>query len=570
MPPRAKPGTIEWPLNAQQAESIDTMFQELYDDVRNGSLTIDASQVITGILDVNRGGTGTGDTTDPLTPFTAGSIVFAGPSGIYTQDNAMLFWDDTNNRLGVGTATPGFPLHVVRAIDTFDVTARLENTSAGSGAYSVFDMVAGTNVFRTYMPSQGVADQGAYVGTSSANQLNLMMGNAARWSITTSGHLIAFADNTYDFGASLTTRPRTGYFATSLVQGGALALGAVSTDGIVEQNTTAATVGIPVQQSPRLRFRSNVWNTTATAATNTDDWFVESVPASGLIPSGLLKIGSILNGAAATFPLTLSSAGVLTSAAAGGYRFAGLGGIQPTSGPATSVLAPDGGAYFRVLSGTIDHNSAATTFSNAGTALFRIPLPTVTGLVQFNNGAGTTGVGIDVATDAVLKVRVRAHNAYATVDALAYQASGTPGVSGGAGFPSSITAVNGIITALTIGTGALDSGVYTPGLTNVANLAASTAYECQWMRVGNTVTVTGKVDIDPTLTATVTQLGIALPVASNIGAVEDCAGVAAASGIAFQCAAIIGDAANNRAQLEYISGDVTNQPMYFSFSYQVI
>src|SRR5438552_1367658 len=37
------------------------------------------------------------------------------------------------------------------------------------------------------------------------------------------------------------------------------------------------------------------------------------------------------------------------------------------------------------------------------------------------------------------------------------------------------------------------SGSYTPRLTNVANLSASTAYTCQWMRVGNTVTVSGKV-----------------------------------------------------------------------------
>lgn len=116
----------------------------------------------------------------------------------------------------------------------------------------------------------------------------------------------------------------------------------------------------------------------------------------------------------------------------------------------------------------------------------------------------------------------------------------------------------------------LDAGTYTPTLTNVANVEASTAYQCQYMRVGLTVTVSGKVDIDPTLAATSTQLGISLPIASNIGAVEDCAGVAFASGIATQGASILGDVTNNRAQLQYISGDITNQAMYFAFSYQVI
>ncbi len=114
------------------------------------------------------------------------------------------------------------------------------------------------------------------------------------------------------------------------------------------------------------------------------------------------------------------------------------------------------------------------------------------------------------------------------------------------------------------------SGVYTPTLTGVANVAASTAYECQYMRVGNTVTVSGKFDIDPTLTTTATQLGISLPIASNFGAVEDCAGTAFASGIAGLGAALLADATNNRAEVNYISTDITNQSMYFTFTYQII
>lgn len=43
---------------------------------------------------------------------TAGSVLFAGTSGILQQDNANLFWDDTNNFLGVGTIAPATSLHV--------------------------------------------------------------------------------------------------------------------------------------------------------------------------------------------------------------------------------------------------------------------------------------------------------------------------------------------------------------------------------------------------------------------------------------------------------------------------
>lgn len=114
------------------------------------------------------------------------------------------------------------------------------------------------------------------------------------------------------------------------------------------------------------------------------------------------------------------------------------------------------------------------------------------------------------------------------------------------------------------------SGVYTPTLTNTTNVGASTAYECQYSRVGSVVTVSGKVDIDPTLTASSTVLGISLPIASNIGAVEDCGGVAFASGVAGMGAAILGDVANDRATLQYVSSDITNQAMYFLFQYNII
>jgi hypothetical protein len=43
---------------------------------------------------------------------TAGSVIFAGTGGVLSQDNANLFWDNTNKRLGIGGATPGARLDV--------------------------------------------------------------------------------------------------------------------------------------------------------------------------------------------------------------------------------------------------------------------------------------------------------------------------------------------------------------------------------------------------------------------------------------------------------------------------
>jgi hypothetical protein len=71
-----------------------------------GPITSAGTITAGGTLGVANGGTGTG------TAFTSGSLVFAGSAGVYSQDNANLFWDDTNNRLGVGTAAPGYLLQV--------------------------------------------------------------------------------------------------------------------------------------------------------------------------------------------------------------------------------------------------------------------------------------------------------------------------------------------------------------------------------------------------------------------------------------------------------------------------
>jgi hypothetical protein len=46
-----------------------------------------------------------------VSTLTAGSIVFSNGTAL-NQDNANLFWDDTNNRLGIGNAAPAHPLDV--------------------------------------------------------------------------------------------------------------------------------------------------------------------------------------------------------------------------------------------------------------------------------------------------------------------------------------------------------------------------------------------------------------------------------------------------------------------------
>ena len=53
------------------------------------------------------------------TQMTLGSVVFAGASGLLSQDNANFFWDATNRRLGINAAAaPSATLHVVQQVIT--------------------------------------------------------------------------------------------------------------------------------------------------------------------------------------------------------------------------------------------------------------------------------------------------------------------------------------------------------------------------------------------------------------------------------------------------------------------
>jgi hypothetical protein len=73
------------------------------------------------------------------TALTTGSVGFIGASGALLQDNANFFWDDTNNRLGLGTNAP------TTALDAFGsgIIGRLNGTSTNN-AYLGFAS-AGTN-----------------------------------------------------------------------------------------------------------------------------------------------------------------------------------------------------------------------------------------------------------------------------------------------------------------------------------------------------------------------------------------------------------------------------------------
>lgn len=110
---------------------------------------------------------------------------------------------------------------------------------------------------------------------------------------------------------------------------------------------------------------------------------------------------------------------------------------------------------------------------------------------------------------------------------------------------------------------------YTPTLTGVTNITASTPRLCNFVRVGNQCIVSGTCDIDPTAAAA-TQLGISLPIASNFTNSLQCAGIIATSEVASYVGVVISDSTNDRAEFNFVSLDGNNRTFKFQFQYQII
>lgn len=114
-------------------------------------------------------------------------------------------------------------------------------------------------------------------------------------------------------------------------------------------------------------------------------------------------------------------------------------------------------------------------------------------------------------------------------------------------------------------------GTYTPTLTNTTNVASSTARQCQYMRVGSVVTVSGIVDIDITTTLAATELQMTLPIASNFTLSQNVGGTANdASGDQTSNIRIIADATSDKARFTWIGQVVVTALTYaFTFTYLI-
>ena len=69
--------------------------------------------------------------------YTTGSVLFVNSSGQIAQNNSSFFWDNTNKRLGIGTATPSYDLDI-SANGANPAWIRAASSVGNSGAGVIF------------------------------------------------------------------------------------------------------------------------------------------------------------------------------------------------------------------------------------------------------------------------------------------------------------------------------------------------------------------------------------------------------------------------------------------------
>jgi hypothetical protein len=110
--------------------------------------------------------------TTPITSGTVGRVLFEG-TGNVLQQSGSLFWDNTNSRLGIGTATPSSALGIVYSNNTYAEGISINNTNTGTTALSGISFITATVTggFMAYCPSNytNVAQRSTMLFTSSGN-----------------------------------------------------------------------------------------------------------------------------------------------------------------------------------------------------------------------------------------------------------------------------------------------------------------------------------------------------------------------------------------------------------------
>jgi hypothetical protein len=99
--------------------------------------------------------------TTPISSGTIGRVLFEG-TGNVLQQSSSLFWNSTNNRLGIGTSTPEYPLDILGNLSGYNIGFKLRNSATTGYTEIMCFNNGGTLADRMYMGVGGTTTGDAF------------------------------------------------------------------------------------------------------------------------------------------------------------------------------------------------------------------------------------------------------------------------------------------------------------------------------------------------------------------------------------------------------------------------
>lgn len=282
---------------------------------------------------------------------------------------------------------------------------------------------------------------------------------------------------------------------------------------------------------------------------------------------GDFYIGQESSTAGGFFTGSSAYASVLYSGTAQEFIIGGVRRLQIAStGAATfsSSIAATSGTFTGGL--IVNNNSSSSPFELNNTLtsnylFINSPVALEAMTRYYNPTAGNWYTGIRASAGLGTTASYHIFSSTYGADVAVFNTDGNSKFAGAATFSSTL-GINGVSDNV-------KSGTYTPTIGLITNAASSTAYTCQYMRVGNTVTVSGIVAITATTLGTNTRISMTLPVSSSFDFAYRAGGGGGARGTTIVSVVSAG-ASTSTVLMDFTPLTTSMYDYYFSYTYLVM